>query len=114
MKDITPAMRPQMSDFAPAEPAAPAPAAVQSMDSATGLVDPATGKIADGAPQGDEDPAEGPSAADAWQFGHEARSAGKALRAVPPEWRTPEFQTFADAWADGWRARDEEMAAEKK
>ena len=114
MKDITPAMRPQMSDFAPAEPAAPAPAAVQSMDSATGLVDPATGKIADGAPQGDEDPAEGPSAADAWQFGHEARSAGKALRAVPPEWRTPEFQTFADAWADGWRARDEDMTAEKK
>jgi hypothetical protein len=33
---------------------------------------------------------------------------------VPPEWRTPEFQTFADAWADGWRARDEEMAAERK
>ena len=71
-------------------------------------------KIADGAPQGVEDPTEGPSAADAWQLGHEARSAGKALRAVPPEWRTPEFQTFADAWADGWRARDEEMAAEKK
>ena len=73
-----------------------------------------TGEIPGEAPHADEDPTDGPSAADAWQLGYEARGAGKALRAVPPEWRTPEFQTFADAWADGWRARDEEMAAEKK
>jgi hypothetical protein len=33
---------------------------------------------------------------------------------VPPDWRTLEFQTFAEAWDDRWRARDEEMAAEKK
>ena len=112
MKDITPAMRPQMSDFAMGEPAAAAAAA--SPAARTETVDAVTGEISGEAPHADEDPTDGPSAADAWQLGHEARSAGKALRAVPPEWRTPEFQTFADAWAEGWRARDEEMAAEKK
>ena len=112
MKDITPAMRPQMSDFAPIETAAPAETADAAP--ATIAADPVTGEIVDGAPQEDNDPAEGPSAADAWQLGYEARGAGKALRAVPPEWRTPEFQTYADAWTDGWRARDEEMAGEKK
>jgi phage recombination protein Bet len=114
MKDITPAMRPQMSDFAPAEHAAAAQAVNQGSDPAAGIVDPATGEISGDPTQEDEDHTVGPSAADAWELGHQARSAGKALRAVPPEWRTPEFQTFADAWADGWRARDEEMAGEKK
>jgi phage recombination protein Bet len=112
MKDITPAQRPQMSDFAASEPAAQTAAAGPATSTET--VDTVTGEISGEAAQADENPADGPSVADAWQLGHEARSAGKALRAVPPEWRTPEFQTFADAWADGWRARDEEMAAEKK
>jgi phage recombination protein Bet len=114
MKDITPAMRPQMSDFAPAGSAAPLQEIGQGAPPFATQVDPVTGEIPNDVAQEDEDHTAGPSAADAWQLGHEARSAGKALRAVPPEWRTPEFQSFADAWADGWRARDEEMAGEKK
>ena len=112
MKDITPAMRPQMSDFAMGEPAAAAAAA--SPAAGTETVDAVTGEIPGEAPHADEDPADGPSAADAWQLGHEARGAGKALKAVPPEFRTPHMEVFASAWADGWRARDEEMAASGK
>jgi len=112
MKDITPAMRPQMSDFAMGEPAAPAAAA--SPAAGTETVDTVTGEIPGEAPHADEDPTDGPSAADAWQLGHEARGAGKALKAVPPEFRTPEMDAFTSAWQDGWRARDEEIATEKK
>jgi len=54
------------------------------------------------------------SPADAYRLGQEARAAGKALKAVPPEFRSPEMEAFASAWSDGWRARDEEMASEKK
>jgi hypothetical protein len=40
-----------------------------------------------------------------------ARKAGKALRAVPPEWRdNPAFEAFASAWQDGWREADGEAA----
>ena len=99
MKDITPAMRPQMPDFAATEPTD-----AETADENTSEV---TGQTA-------EPPADGPSAADAWQLGHEARGAGKALKAVPPEFRTPHMEVFASAWQDGWRARDEEMAAAGK
>jgi len=54
-----------------------------------------------------------PSPADAYQLGRDARDKGKALKAVPPEFREPAMQAFADAWAEGWRSRDEELAAEK-
>jgi len=103
MKDITPAMRPQMSDFATTEP--------MTALSATETVDENTGEVTRQTAEQPTDLADGPSAADAWQLGHEARGAGKALKAVPPEFRTPDMEVFASAWADGWRARDEEMAA---
>ena len=102
MKDITPAQRPQMSDFATTKPTD-----AETADENTSEV---TGQTA----EPPADPADGPSAADAWQLGHEARGAGKALKAVPPEFRTPHMEVFASAWQDGWRARDEEIAAEKK
>jgi phage recombination protein Bet len=102
MKDITPAQRPQMSDFATTEPTD-----AETADENTSEV---TGQTA----EPPADLADGPSAADAWQLGHEARGAGKALKAVPPEFRTPHMDVFASAWADGWRARDEEMAAAGK
>ncbi len=81
--------------------------------SATETVDENTGEVTGQTAEPPAEPADGPSAADAWQLGHEARGAGKALRAVPPEFRTPDMDVFASAWADGWHARDEEMAAEK-
>jgi hypothetical protein len=106
MKDITPAQRPQMSDFASTEPMTDVSGA-ETVDQDTGEV---TGQLAEPA----SDPAAGPSAADAWQLGHEAHGAGKALKAVPPEFRTPHMEVFASAWQDGWRAREEEMAAVSK
>lgn len=52
------------------------------------------------------------SAADAYEQGRDARKQGRALRAVPPEWRdNPAFTPLADAWQEGWRAADEEKAA---
>lgn len=104
MKDITPP-RPQMSDFAASAgpPTETAPAEAQE----AGTHDPETGEV-------DEGEVTDLSPADAYQLGVEARTAGKALKAVPPEFRTPEMEAFASAWSDGWRARDEEMAAEKK
>jgi phage recombination protein Bet len=106
MKDITPAQRPQMSDFATTEPTTAA--------SGAETVDEETGEVTEQAAEPPEDTSDGPSAADAWQLGYEARGAGRALKAVPPEFRTPEMDAFASAWQDGWRARDEEIAAEKK
>jgi phage recombination protein Bet len=50
-----------------------------------------------------------PSAADAYELGRQARDANKALRAVPGEMREPGQEKFADAWAEGWRSRDEEI-----
>ena len=72
-----------------------------------------TGEITEDVEQ-PSDPSEGPSPADAYRLGQEARTAGKALKAVPPEFRSAEMEAFASAWSDGWRARDDEMAAEKK
>jgi phage recombination protein Bet len=106
MKDITPAQRPQMSDFAAIEPI--------TAVSGTETLDEETGEVTGQAAEPPADTADGPSAADAWQIGYEARGAGKALKAVPPEFRTPEMDAFASAWQDGWRARDEEIAAENK
>jgi phage recombination protein Bet len=106
MKDITPAQRPQMSDFATTEPT--------TVASGTETVDEETGEVSGQPAEPPADPSDGPSAADAWQLGYEARSAGKALKAVPPEFQTPQMDAFASAWQDGWGARDEEIATEKK
>lgn len=55
-----------------------------------------------------------PSPADAYKMGQEARDNGKALKAVPPEFRDPSMQAYAEAWQSGWSDRDEEMAASRK
>jgi hypothetical protein len=95
-----------MSDFASTEPMT----AVSGAETA----DQVTGEVTGQSDEEASDPAAGPSAADAWQLGHEAHGAGAALKAVPPEFRTPHMEVFASAWQDGWRARDEEMAAVSK
>jgi phage recombination protein Bet len=105
MRDITPPQRPQMSDFTTTEP--------MTAVSGTEAVDEETGEVTGQPTESPAVPADEPSAADAWQLGYEARGTGKALKAVPPEFRTPEMDVFASAWQDGWRARDEEIAAEK-
>ena len=105
MRDITPPPRPQMSDFAVG--------AASTEANTSEKVNSETGEVKDEVEQ-PSDPAEGPSPADAYQLGQEARTAGKALKAVPPEFRSAEMEAFASAWSDGWRARDEEMAAQKK
>jgi phage recombination protein Bet len=110
MRDITPPPRPQMSDFAVGAGSS-APASTETVDEQTGEV--TTTETASEATS-EDDPADGPSPADAYRLGQEARSAGKALKAVPPEFRSPEMEAYASAWQDGWRARDEEMASEKK
>jgi recombination protein RecT len=107
---VDPSRRPQLADFSEVESSAPT-------DTKTGpgakqlegqpAHDAETGEVVD------DTPAE-PSPADAYELGREAREKGKALKAVPPEFRDASMQAFADAWGEGWRARDEEMAAEKK
>jgi len=107
MKDITPPPRPQMSDFAVGG------TQVDTLAADAGeKVDAETGEVTDEATELEE--AHEPSPADAFALGREARTAGKALKAVPPEFRDSKMQAFADAWQEGWRARDEELAAEKK
>lgn len=54
------------------------------------------------------------STADAYQMGEEAFSKGKALRAVPPEWRdNPATVTYVEAWQEGWRAAEAEANGKK-
>ena len=74
-----------------------------------GFVDDSAGGT-DNAPAEDS-PADEFSTADAFEMGRKARRDGKALRAVPPEWRdNPETQKFSEAWQEGWRAEDEETS----
>jgi len=40
--------------------------------------------------------------ADAMQRGREDHAAGKARKALPPEFRTPDKQALAEAWESGW------------
>lgn len=115
----TPIRRPQLSDFADLEtsrptdtkPGAAAPAQIEAQPQQQAEEipqhDPETGEVQEGE-------AADPSPADAYQLGVEARDKGKALKAVPPEFRDPSMEAFASAWQDGWRARDEELAAAKK
>lgn len=109
MRDITPP-RPQMSDFAVGAASTEATAS-ETVNEQTGEVMSA-GTASETASE--DDLTDGPSPADAYQLGVEAREKGKALKAVPPEFRDPSMEAFASAWQDGWRARDDEMAAEKK
>lgn len=107
-----PVRRPQLSDFSDVETSKPTdtkPNAAPQVEDVQQQVthDAETGEVVD-------DTAIEPSPADAYELGREAREKGKALKAVPPEFRDASMQAFADAWGEGWRARDEEMAAEKK
>jgi len=79
-----------------AGPVVPAQALGRGADHAARIVDPAISEISAATAQEDGDLTAVPSAADALQLGNESRGAGETLRAVPPEWRTPEFQTFPD------------------
>ena len=104
-RNVTPgAERPKLADFAdaPQRPVTEKP---------TEIVDADTGEIVEEQQAEADTAAEGFSAADAFELGREARKAGKALRAVPPEWRdNPAFEAFASAWQDGWREADGEAA----
>jgi hypothetical protein len=101
MIDVTP-QRPQRSDFDAPQPL------VQADETATEQVNQETGEITEEAEHPELSPA------DAYQMGGEARDKGFALKAVPPEWRDDEHHALADAWSDGWRARDEEIRAALK
>lgn len=83
--------------------------------------DPETGEIQD--QQTTEQPQEEQKAEEeistigppeAYEIGRKARDEGKALRAVPGDWRDEQHAALADAWTDGWRARDDEINAAKK
>lgn len=123
MKDVTP-RRPLMSDFVTMGQQAEAaraqerateaeqqgvsdaePAEVQQTEDPPH--DPETGEVA-------EESQDEPSPADAYKLGVEARDKGKALKAVPPEFREANMQAYAEAWSSGWRDRDDELAKAKK
>lgn len=54
------------------------------------------------------------SAADAFEAGRKAFADGRALRAVPPEWRdNAAFQKFAEAWVEGWKAGEADKKVAK-
>lgn len=112
MRDITPPPRPQMADFASTAPAEAAHNSGHNSGQQTGTSepghDPATGEVHD------DDPADAPGPADAYKLGAEARDKGKALKAVPPEFRGQGDEALADAWSGGWRDRDDELAKAAK
>lgn len=97
--------RPQLSDFSEIPSSAPTDSKPQDAD---------TGEIAEASAETPAEDTDGPVVADAWQLGYDARGAGKALKAVPPEFGDVPMQKFAEAWQDGWRSRDAEIAAESK
>ena len=113
----TPVRRPQLSDFSEVETSRPTdtkPGAAPQELEQQAIPDhhPDTGEVIENKEQ-QEDVSE-PSPADAYELGRAARDGGKALKAVPPEFRDPAMQNFAEAWQEGWRSRDEELAATKK
>lgn len=118
MKDITPRpARPTMADFAVTEESRREEAKLDAelQDHATGETnadpthDPDTGEIVE------QDATDTFGPADAMARGREDFDKGKALRAVPPEWRdNPACQPLAEAWQEGWREREAEVAATKK
>jgi hypothetical protein len=110
MIDITPEseasrQRPMREDF------------VTTMDRNAGKADD-TGFVQDVEPaqeqEAADEAAEDFSVADAFEMGRKARQEGKALRAVPPEWRdNPNCQNFVEGWQEGWRAEDTELKTSK-
>lgn len=102
MRDITPAMRPQMADFAVGETTA-----VTQAEEATTVEtshDAETGEVSG--------ESEGPSPADAYELGTAAREANRPRR-VPPEVDN-QGEAFSNAWLGGWDDRDAEKQKGKK
>jgi hypothetical protein len=61
-----------------------------------------------------EEAADDFSVPEAMDAGRKAFAEGRALRAVPPEWRDkPECQPLIDAWQAGWRDAEQEKTAKK-
>jgi hypothetical protein len=99
MVEVNP-LRPARDDFKDSASAAAAAAVVEVAASES-----------DSQPLHDNEAAAEYSVADAFDAGRKARRDGKALRAVPPEWRdNPATQAFAEGWQEGWRAEDEDMS----
>lgn len=108
MRDITPPPRPQMSDFAVGAGSAEATTS-ETVNAETGEV---TGENTD-TTTGSAVDEEGPSAADAFRLGREAREANRPLR-VPKEIAEAN-ESFEAAWLEGWDEVDaEKQAAAKK
>jgi recombination protein RecT len=104
-----PIRRPQLSDFSDLETSKPTdtkPSATPPAEEQQPAHDAETGEVI-------EHEATEHSPADAYQLGKEARDKGKALKAVPPEFRDPSMSAFAEAWQSGWRDRDDEMSGTK-
>lgn len=101
IQDITPA-RPQREAFE------------SSTKSAPKVADPATNEPEENAPLMDDSSVDEYSVADAYEKGQADRVAGKALRAIPPEWRdNPAMSNFVEGWQEGWRAKDDELKTSK-
>ena len=91
-----------------------APAAEQQKqakdgDAAPAATSPAAGsaKPAEQAPAAEEQPPE----SETFVAGREARRKGLALRALPPEFRTPETADRKAEWEAGWKAEDKAQKA---
>jgi hypothetical protein len=73
-----------------------------------------TGNSPDSAPSfyADHEPEEtlDPMAA-AYERGRSDRRAGKSIRAIPGEFRTPQRKAEADEWRSGWSDEDQERKA---
>lgn len=108
MRDITP-KRPERSEFEGAHQAVDAPRTEAEK------VDPETGEVTTEAegegPVAEDDAAAEVGPYEAREAGMKARDAGKPLASVPMEY---EQLNLAEAWQDGWRSRDEEIAESAK
>ncbi len=99
MKDITPARRPQLLDFAEIPSSAPTDAKPTATATPAEPSEPA------------EPDSEGVTVPDAMALGGQARRDGKR-KLVPPD-VAQLGDAYADAWRAGWDDADAEMAAAK-
>lgn len=99
MIDVTPTSRPQR------EPAREKPAPVQVVEDVQ--QDEATGETAE--EESEEEAAEY-GVPDAMADGVKARDEGRSMYSHPKEWTQLQQQGLIDAFKEGWRGRDEELA----
>jgi phage recombination protein Bet len=100
MKDITPARRPQLSDFSEIPSSAPTDTKPTATATAAEPSEPA------------EPDSEGVTVPDAMELGGQARHDGKR-KLVPPD-VAQLGDAYADAWRAGWDEADAEIAKEAK